>query len=405
MKSIQALREERNVLAKRVQDVMTASQQPGAAWTPENQSAYDADMASIEAINAEIDRTERALNLLKDGQLQDQIDNVTNSKHVSASKRLLAKWLKGGDAALTAGDWTEIRNTMSTTTGSQGGYTVQSDVASILFDALKYHSGVRQVATVIQTDMGNSMSFPTSDGTSETGELIAQNTTATAADPSFGTAALDVYKFSSKIIAVPFELLQDSNIDIEAFINRRFADRLGRVTNTYFTTGSGSSQPKGVVTASALGKTGASGQTTTVIYEDLIDLVHSVDVAYRALGRCSFMMNDATLAAIRKLKDSAGRPIFIPGYDGLGNPMPDTILGYPVVINNDVATMAASAKSILFGDFSFYYIRDVMQAELFRFTDSAYAKLGQVGYLAWMRTGGNLLDVGGCVKYYINAAS
>jgi HK97 family phage major capsid protein len=405
MKSIQALREEKNVVAKRVQDLMAASQQPGTAWTPENQSTYDADMAKIEALNAEIVRTERALEALKDSRLQDQIENAANGKKVSASKRLLAKWLKGGDAALTAEDWTQIRNTMSTTTGSQGGYTVQSDVASVLFDALKDFSGVRQAATVIQTDMGNSLSFPTSDGTSETGELIAQNTTATAADPTFGTVALDAYKFSSKIIAVPFELLQDSNIDIEAFINRRFADRLGRVTNTYFTTGSGSSQPKGVVTASTLGKTGASGQTTTVIADDLIDLVHSVDVAYRSLGRCAFMMNDATLATIRKLKDSTGRPIFLPGYDGLSGPMADTILGYPVIINNDVAVMAASAKSILFGDFSFYYIRDVMQAELFRFTDSAYAKLGQVGYLAWMRSGGNLLDTGGCIKHYINAAS
>jgi len=404
MKSIQALREERNILAKRVQDTMTASQQPGATWTPENQSAYDADMANIEGINAEIQRTEKALSALGDAQLQDQI-NAAVHKPQSAGKRLLAKWLKGGDAALTAEDWTQIRNTMSTTTGSQGGYTVQSDVASVLFDALKDFSGVRQVATVIQTDMGNSLSFPTSDGTSETGELIAQNTTATAADPTFGTVALDAYKFSSKIIAVPFELLQDSNIDIEAFINRRFADRLGRVTNTYFTTGSGSSQPKGVVTASTLGKTGASGQTTTVIADDLIDLVHSVDVAYRSLGRCAFMMNDATLATIQKLKDSTGRPIFLPGYDGLSGPMADTILGYPVIINNDVAVMAASAKSILFGDFSFYYIRDVMQAELFRFTDSAYAKLGQVGYLAWMRSGGNLLDTGGCIKHYINAAS
>lgn len=404
MKSIQALREEKNVVAKRVQDLMAASQQPGTTWTPENQSAYDADMARIDAINAEIQRTEKALAALGDAQLQDQIDATTH-KPQSAGKRLLAKWLKGGDAALTAEDWTQIRNTMSTTTGSQGGYTVQSDVASILFDALKGYSGVRQVATIIQTDMGNSMSFPTSDGTSETGELIAQNTTATAADPSFGTVALDAYKFSSKIIAVPFELLQDSNIDIEAFINRRFADRLGRITNTYFTTGTGSSQPKGVVVASSLGKTGASGQTTTVIADDLIDLVHSVDVAYRSLGRCSFMMNDATLATIQKLKDSTGRPIFLPGYDGLSGPMADTILGYPVIINNDVVVMAASAKSILFGDFSFYYIRDVMQAELFRFTDSAYAKLGQVGYLAWMRSGGNLLDTGGCIKHYINAAS
>jgi len=403
MKSIQALREEKNVVAKRVQDLMAASQQPGTTWTPENQSAYDADMAKIEALNAEIVRTERALEALKDSQLQDQIENAANGKKVSASKRLLAKWLKGGDSALTAADWTEIRNTMSTTTGSQGGYTVQSDVASILFDALKDYSGVRQVATIIQTDMGNSLSFPTSDGTSETGELIAQNTTATAADPTFGTAALDVYKFSSKIIAVPFELLQDSNIDIEAFINRRFADRLGRVTNTYFTTGTGTSQPRGVVTGATLGKTGTTGQTTSVIFDDLVDLVHAVDPEYRK-GDCCFMMNDASLKVIRKIKDSQNRPIFLPGYEGLGGAMGDNLLGYRVCLNQDVATMAANAKSILFGDFSNYLIRDVMQPTLFRFEDSAYAKLGQVGFLMWHRAAGNLLD-SKSVYYYANSAT
>ncbi len=104
MKSIQALREEKSVVAQRVQALMAASQQPGATWTPENQSAYDADMAKIEALNAEIDRTERALNVLKDEQLQDQIAAAAHGKPVSASKRLLAKWLKGGDSALTAAD-------------------------------------------------------------------------------------------------------------------------------------------------------------------------------------------------------------------------------------------------------------------------------------------------------------
>jgi len=97
--------------------------------------------------------------------------------------------------------------------------------------------------------------------------------------------------------------------------------------------------------------------------------------------------------------------LFMPDDTGLADAPVGTIMGYPVVINNDIAVMAASAKSILFGDFSFYHIRDVMNAELFRFTDSAYAKLGQVAYLAWMRSGGNLLDVGGSIKYYINAAS
>ena len=216
---------------------------------------------------------------------------------------------------------------------------------------------------------------------------------------------LTTYKFSSKIVAVPFELLQDSAVDMEAFVRTRLATRLGRVQNTYFTTGTGSSQPNGVVTAASSGKVGTTGQTTTVIFDDLVDLVHSVDPAYRALGNCRFMMNDASLKIIRKLKDSQNRPIFIPGYDGLGGAMPDTLFGYPIQINQDVATMAANAKSILFGDFKFYKIRDEMGVTLFRFDDSAYIKLGQIGFLAWVRAGGNLADVGGCIKYYANSAT
>lgn len=117
------------------------------------------------------------------------------------------------------------------------------------------------------------------------------------------------------------------------------------------------------------------------------------------------MLNDASLKIIHKLKDTAGRPIFLPGYDGLSGPMADTILGYPIQINQDVATMAANAKSILFGDFAFYKIRDAMDLQMFRFDDSAYIKLGQIGFLAWMRSGGNFTDVGGAVKYYANSAT
>ena len=117
-------------------------------------------------------------------------------------------------------------------------------------------------------------------------------------------------------------------------------------------------------------------------------------------------MNDSSVKKLRQILDTQGRPIFVPGYDvsNLGT-APDRLLGYPVVVNQDVASMAASAKSIAFGDLSFYKIRDVMDISMFRFTDSAYTKLGQVGFLAWMRTGGNLVDVGGAVKLFVNAAS
>ena len=293
---------------------------------------------------------------------------------------------------------------MSTTTNSEGGFTVATEVATSVLEALKTYGGMRAVADVIQTAQGNPINFPTSDGTSEVGELIGENTTATSADVTFGVKTLTTYKYSSKIVTVPYELLQDSSVDVEALVRNRLTTRLGRITNTHFTTGTGSSQPNGIVTASAVGKTGATGQTTSVLYADLIDLQHSVDPAYRENAK--FMMNDATLRSLRKIVDGQSRPIFVPGYE-VGNPggVPDTLLGSPLVVNQDVAVMAASAKSILFGDFSNYKIRDVMDVSLFRFTDSAYTKLGQVGFLAWMRSGGQFVDVGGSVKHYANSAT
>lgn len=401
MQSIQALRERHASLAKEVREVV---EKHNGAWNDELQAKYDQGIAELDDIKAQVERAEKVLAAAADEAVESKAAEAKERGVRNAGRDLFAKWLKGGDKALSAQDWADIRATLSTTTTTEGGYTVPVDVASQIADVLKAYGGVRSVANVISSAQGNDINFPTSDGTSEVGELIGQNTTATAADPTFGVVTLSTYKFSSKIVAVPYELLQDSNADIEAFIVRRLGDRLGRVQNSFFTTGTGTGQPKGVVTAAASGKVGTTGQTLTVIADDLIDLIHSVDPAYRA-GPCRFMMNDATLKVIRKLKDSQNRPIFLPGYDGLGNAMGDSILGYGVTINQDMAVPAANAKSILFGDFSRYTIRDVMGMTLFRFEDSAYAKLGQVGFLAWMRTGGTLTDGGAPIKFYAHSAT
>jgi HK97 family phage major capsid protein len=174
-----------------------------------------------------------------------------------------------------------------------------------------------------------------------------------------------------------------------------------------FTIGTGVSQPNGIDVAAATGVTAANGtsQVTAVIYDSLVNLQHSVDPDYRESGTCGFMFNDTTLREVRKIKDLQGRPIFVPGYEtGAPQGSPDRLLGSPITINQHMPSMAASAKSILFGDFKSYVIRDVMDVTMFRFTDSAYTKKGQVGFLAWMRSGGNLVDVGG-VKAFANAAS
>jgi HK97 family phage major capsid protein len=328
--------------------------------------------------------------------------------------------VRGGWEGLSNEDILKIRATMSTTTGSEGGFTVPSEISSQLVDSMKAYGSMWALAEVIRTGDGRPLSFPTSDGTSETGEWIAQNTTATAADPTFGTKSLNVFKASSKIVAAPFELLQDSTINMEAFINARLATRLGRLGSTAFTVGTGTTQPDGVVPQATSGKVGTSGQTLTIIFDDIVDLIHSVDPAYRKPG-CAFMAGDALVKVIRKLKDTANRPIWAPsfeagitrganpaahgGFTSQDTPVPfDTLLGYPLYINNDMAVPAANAKTMLFGDFSFYKIRVAMDVSMFRFTDSAYTKLGQVGFLAWARMGGNLLDTA-AVKFYQHSAT
>jgi HK97 family phage major capsid protein len=142
-----------------------------------------------------------------------------------------------------------------------------------------------------------------------------------------------------------------------------------------------------------------------VTYDSLVDLQHSVDPAYRDLGNCRFMMNDDSVKVVKKIKDTQGRPIFLPGYDPANNGKLDTLLGHAIQVNQSVAVMAANAKSILFGDFQNYVIRDALDIQMMRFTDSAYATKGQVGFLAMMRSGGNLMDVGGSIKAYRNSAT
>lgn len=405
--SIQALREQRAAKAKSLNDLVNKKD-----WNPkEDQPIYDAGMAEIDALDVQIKNitalNERVAREHLDESIIDAAARAGKDKK-SENARLYAKWLRGGDKALSAEEWASIRNTMSTTTAGEGGYTVQTDVAKSVLDALKEYGGMRAVAEVITMASGNPMAFPTSDGTTEEGEIIAENATATDLDISFGTKALPVYKFSSKVVTVPFELLQDSSVDIEGFVNGRLVTRLGRITNKKFTIGTGTNEPTGVIVASSVGVTAANAtsQVTSITYDSLVDLEHSVDPAYRKSSSCGFMMNDSSVKVVRKIKDTQGRPIFVPGYEqGSPGGAPDRLLNRPIYTNQDVAAMAASAKSIAFGDFNYYKVRDVMDVTMFRFTDSAYAKKGQVGFLAWMRSGGNLTDVGGAVKVFVNAAS
>lgn len=417
MSKLAQLRERRNAKAQEA-NALNSKFAADQRMPAEESSKLDQLLAEIEAIDDDIKRETRVAKLAAEeaGNVLGDLRNAATREpgRQSDVAKALRAYLTGGMSGLSDQQRAElqarltpdIRAAMSTSTSSEGGYTVATEYMRGLEEAMKAYGGMLEVSTLIQTASGAAMNFPTADATAEEGEIVGQNSGATLGETTFGNTSLDVYKYSSKKIALPWELVQDSFLDIELYIQGLLAMRLGRITNKHFTVGTGSSQPRGVVVGAALGKTGTTGQTATVIYDDLVDLEHSVNRAYRVGGRCRWMMADSSLKVVRKIKDGNSRPIFVPGYEQ-GNPggAPDTLLGRPIAINDDVAAMAASAKSILFGDFSKYVIRRVMDLTLFRMTDSAFTLNGQVGFVAFQRVGGNLIDAGGAVKYYANSAS
>ncbi|AIU28375.1 capsid protein [Pandoraea pnomenusa] len=408
MKSIQALRERRDALAKNLNNLL--ENHPGEKWTDVQQTAYDDGMREIDTISAEIQRHEGLMARLAADALNGDTDGLRNAvtrtpgAHSESTAGVRA-YLMGGLNALSQEDLAslrerqtpDIRAAMSTTTGSEGGYTVATEYYRQLTEAMKLYGGIRQVARTIRTGTGAAMNFPAADATAEEGEIVGQNGPVNKADTSFENLSLEVYKYSSKSIAIPFELIQDGMFDIDAYIQALLAMRIGRITSRHFMVGSGNKQPMGLITAAQVGETLVAG--ASIDYDALIDLEHSVDPVYRARPNVGWMLNDKTLRDVRKIKDENKRPIFVPGYEQ-GNPggAPDRLLNRPIHIVQEMPDVAPDALPIAFGDFGSYFIREVMDLTIFRMTDSAFTLNGQVGFVAFNRQGGNLIDVGGAVK-------
>lgn len=403
MKNIQAMREKIANLAQLANKLL--ADKGDQTWTKEEQAQFDNYTTEIEALKAQIKAAETMRNLEADNFFNDASNHAAKKDDGMTIDALaaVALYMRFGNN-VSVEQAAAIRNAMSTTTPAEGGYTVPSEVAAMVINRLKAYGGMRDVAEIITTETGNPLSFPTNDGTAEVGEIVGENAASALGETTFGTTPLNTFKYSSKKIALPIELIQDSAIDVIAFVVNRLAERIARIQNTHFTVGAGTTLPDGVIPKAGTGKTGTTGQTLTVIYDDLVDLKHSVNRAYRKNAK--FMLNDLSVAVVSKLKDTTGRPIWVPGdSEGITGGTPDTLLGFPVVTNDDVAVMAANAKSIAFGDFSKYIIRDVANStSIRRFDDSAFALLGQVGFCGWQRSGGNLVDTN-AVKLYVNSAT
>lgn len=315
---------------------------------------------------------------MSDSRTFETVQEAFRSGHPSGAKQRALSALKGS-------------------TGGAGVNAPQSLLGPLEIQRLAF-GGILQAAEIIRTATGDEMSWPMANDTANSGRIVGENRSVAELDPAFKARKWGAFTFTSDEILVPYTLMQDSAYNLAGAIGAMLGERLGRIQSSKFTTGLGSSEPYGIVTAATLGYTAAS--TTAITYSEIIRLKHSVNSAYRMGAK--FAMSDAVLLYCKLLLDTTGRPLWS---SGMAAGQPDTIDGDPVLVIHDMAgSVAASAKTILYGDLTRYKVREVGALRLYRL-EERFRTEDQDAFMAFMRADGNLLTAGNPVKYLQQAAS
>lgn len=412
--SIKSLYEQRQKLVAEARERLDLiNDNTDEARGAELEASHDKAMAEVDAIDAKIEREEKMARIesrAADAELEARearrpvVDAAPVSEGVDY-RSAFHNWLKvGGDRTqLDAESRSVLEARAQSTTAAAGGYTVPVELQNMIVKAMAaYGPMYGDVAMVLNTSAGHQITIPTVDDTSVTaGDAVhtenADFTDDGGKDVTFAQKVLDSYVFDTEFVRFSFELAQDSIFNVEALLADLLAERLGRKANAILTTGTGSSQPNGIVTAASAGLTAAA--TGAITADELIDLEHSIDPAYRGAPGFGFMFNDSTLAAIRKLKDGQGNYLWAAGNYQQG--VPGTINGRTYYINQAMANIGTSAVPVIAGDFKKYIVRKVGGVELGVMRERFWPNMGIAGYV---RLDGEIAD-SRAIKKLTNAAS
>lgn len=416
--SIKELREKQaRITAEARERLDLINAETDEARAAELEAAHDKAMAEFDKIEEQIKREQRIADMEArmlqgdpraprgdDKQTRGQDDGKTAEyRHVFAKIvcGVSPADLEPEERAVLKTGMAEFRaQTAGTTTA--GGYTVPTELMNQIERAMKAWGPMydTDVCTVITTTGGGSLKLPTVDDTGVSAVAHTEGTGLTddgGSDVTFGQKSLDAYAFDTEFLRWSWELDMDSIFSMEALLGDLLGERLARIANAQLTTGTGSSAPNGIVTASAAGKTAASA--TAITSDEIIDLLHSVDPAYRTSPKAGFMFNDATLAAVRKLKDGDGNYLWQMG--NVQGGVPGSLLGYRYFINQAMDNLAASKKVMLFGDLGKYYVRKVGGPVIGVMRERFWPDMGIAGLI---RFDGELAQ-SAAVKHLVTAAS
>ena len=351
----------------------------------EDSKTYDALEAEVVNLGKEIKRLER----------QEQIDaemRKPTSQPILGTPATPDNQTKTGTASAeyTAAfwnnirnrNWIDVRNDLQVGTDTEGGFLVPDEFEKKLISALEEENVFRPLATKIQTSSGD-RKIPV---ITQKGEAtwMEEEEAYTLSDDAFGQIALSAYKVGTAI-KISEELLNDSVFDLPSYIAKEFARRIGTKEEEAFLIGDGKGKPTGIFAATGGAENGATTTGAAITFDDVIELFYSLKSPYRK--KAVWVLNEQTVKALRKIKDNTGNFIWQPSVSA---GLPDTILNRPYVTSVYAPTIAAGAKAIAFGDYSYYWVADRQGRSLKRLNE-LFAMNGQVGFLASQRVDGKLI--------------
>jgi len=423
MTELQSLYQKKGELIHEMRDIYASAEKRGEGLNVDEEGKWAKIEADLNTVEARIQKGEEVRKMLNsyDADMSNatastkEVRDAFTEKNVSTSEakpkeqrtyaEVYDQWISKGEKGLSREERSmlETRGTDTQVSSSTtlGGYLSPETWAANVVESMKAYGGMMEAGMIYYTKGGDIHHIPTEDTTTQIGTQIANQDDAIAVvDTTWGEKNMSAWEYTSGIIKLSEAMVSDEAYNAPARVQAIIAKRLGRVANRDLTVGAGTTLPFGVVT-SATNSGISAGSATAVTRTELLDLIHSLDPAYRIGGKVGFMFNDATLAAIRKLSIGSAddRPLWSPS---MREGAPNTIEGHKYFVNQDMDSMGSSAKSILFGDFDNYWIRIVKGLDITR-SSEFYWNERAIAYKGVMRFDGLLVDTAS-VKYFQNAA-